>query len=96
MISQDPNTEKLVAAWNLLAELARTNQPEDFSSMFHGLIANLVGNMSEGYFERLVKIEPCERVGCNCHVVIKPVGVAYFKASREDWQTNKVEETQSE
>lgn len=49
-------------------EVAKTLPPEEFKAWFcGGLITNVVGNLPEDYWAKMMPSEPCDKVGCNCH-----------------------------
>ncbi len=49
------------------------------------MIANIVGNMSDRYWEQFRKVEPCGRPGCDCHLTIALHGTKLFELIREDF-----------
>ena len=54
---------------SLLAEIGNERNPREFQGFFMGAIfANVVGNMSDRYFEEFVKPSPCGLAGCDCHL----------------------------
>lgn len=74
-----------------LIQAARDNDPQVFKARFAALIANVVGNMSEDYWLEFVKVEPCGRAGCDCHLGVQKSGTDLFKILREDHQQYSID-----
>lgn len=54
-----------------LAEVGRDMHPQEFKAFLcGGIIANVVGNMSDDYWREFVKVEPCGLPGCDCHLQV--------------------------
>jgi hypothetical protein len=65
---------------------ARHSEAPEFKAFFcGGIITNVVANLPEDYFEQLLTIKPCGRVGCDCHLLAEPAA-NFFRAIREDHQ----------
>lgn len=80
----EKNAKKLT---ELLLTEARNMPPQEFAAFFcGGLIANVVGNMTENYWREFSKIEPCGRPGCDCHLGLMPISMKLLALLREDHQ----------
>lgn len=85
---------KLKGIYKDLLLLAKENDPQTFCAAFMGTVANVIGNLPKEYFEQMVKVEPCGRVGCDCHLGLQLHGSRLLRLLREDWENNKPEETE--
>lgn len=86
--------DKLKAIYIHFMELAQTNEPKMFVAYMMGTVANIVGNMSQEYFDEMTKVEPCGRVGCDCHLGIMDQGCKCLRLLREDWEAHKPQQTE--
>lgn len=73
--------------------VAKANEPKYFTPALMGMIATVVGLLPDEYFEKMTVIEPCGRVGCDCHLTIQPEGIRFLRAIREDFFSEKVTQT---
>ena len=70
---------------HLLRE-ARANDPQHFKAFFCGaIIANVVGNLPAEYWEKFIVRVPCDRPGCDCHLMSDPV-IEALKTVRAEHQ----------
>ena len=67
-----------------LITLASNMHPDEFRPRLSALIGNVVGNMPEEYWQEFVKIKPCGRAGCDCHLTTVKNGVEIFERLRRD------------
>jgi len=63
---------------------AQTSHPQHFRTIFASYIANVVANLPDDYWEACKKIDPCGRVGCNCHLGLVPTAMKLFDLLRQD------------
>lgn len=55
---------------SVLLKVARANGAGSFSGYFcGGIIANVIGNLTDEEFAEFNKPEPCGRTGCDCHLL---------------------------
>jgi len=74
--------------------VAQHLKPEDFTPLLiGGVLANVIGNVPMDYFERMVAVQPCGVVGCDCHLGIQASGAKFLRELRADWEENKVQKT---
>ena len=59
--------------------------PYVFKKFFLAVTGNLVGNMTEGYWEEFKECHPCEIPGCDCHIVLKH-STDCLEVTRKDYQ----------
>lgn len=85
--------ERIDAMFHDLMKMSRANEPQIFCARIIALLANVVGNLPKDYFETMAKVEPCGRVGCDCHLGLQGTGKKLLRLLREDWENNKPEET---
>ncbi len=71
------------AAYQLLM-FAGNLHPGEFQTRFASLIANIVGNLPDDYWQEFIKIKPCGRAGCGCHLTLKKHAVDLFKLLRAE------------
>ena len=69
-----------------LFNIAKVMPPQYFKTFFAGIVANVVGNMSERYWIEFSKIEPCGRAGCDCHLGVQREAQKLFDLLRADHQ----------
>ena len=62
---------------------AASSDPKAFNAFFVGLIANVIGNLPEDYFKAMMKVEPCGREGCDCHLMRRDEAI-FLEALRDD------------
>jgi hypothetical protein len=43
--------------------------PLDFQILLSSLLANVVGDIPDDYWARMVVTKPCDVPGCDCHIV---------------------------
>lgn len=67
----------------LLIDAAVQVEPGAFKARFAAMIANVVGNMSDEYWKEFVKVEPCGRAGCTCHLDVQFHATEIFKLLRK-------------
>lgn len=49
--------------------VASVNPPSEFAAWFcGGIIANVIGNLPDEYWEKMSTPVPCGRPGCDCHL----------------------------
>lgn len=73
-----------------LLGLARTSDPQHFKAYFCGaIIANVVGNLPDDYWQKLIVREPCDRAGCDCHLMSDPV-IEALKIVRADHEKHTI------
>lgn len=69
-----------------ILEVARHNEPETFSAFFcGGVIANVLGNLPEDYWQKFRQIEPCDQPGCDCHL-LRARTLPFLEMIRADYQ----------
>lgn len=67
-----------------LLPLAAKTPPPVFRAYFTGaILANIVGPMPEDYWREFVKVEPCGRAGCECHIAAAKM-IAGLQGLRDD------------
>lgn len=74
--------------------LSREVDPDAFGAILCGVMANTLGYLPQEYFDEMIKVRPCGRRGCNCHLSIQITTTKLFQALRDDWLENC--ETQSD
>lgn len=75
-----------------LADLGSRMEPQEFAAMFTGgIIANVVGNMPQNYWQEFSRVEPCGRPGCDCHLVLQPKIMKALETLRNDHMKYKPE-----
>lgn len=67
-----------------LLVVARVTPPQEFQSMLGGLIANVVGNLPDHYWEDFKRITPCDVEGCTCHLDVMPKVIEALDILRKD------------
>lgn len=68
MTQSEMETTREVTRWFMA--MARRNEPEAFAAfLIGGVIANVVGNLSEEYWQKFSECKPCGEVGCDCHLM---------------------------
>lgn len=53
----------------IFLKMAKATPPADFAALFFGgVVANVVGNLPDDYWQELVResSKPCARAGCDC------------------------------
>lgn len=62
-----------------LLNMSTILEPEDFQVFIGATIANVVGNLDEGYWQlmKACAAKPCDIPGCTCHVAASKVMDAY-------------------
>jgi uncharacterized protein (DUF983 family) len=70
-----------------LMAVARNSDPQAFKTfLLAGIVTNCLGCMSDRYFAEFIKSDPCETIGCDCHLIAakqKPMLIAM----REHWKS---------
>jgi len=72
-------------------DFAITIHPLLFRTIFASYIANVVANLPDDYWEACKVINPCGRVGCNCHLGLVPNAMKLFELLREDHKEVMIE-----
>jgi hypothetical protein len=66
--------------------VAKGVHPQSFKAWFAGFIANIVAQLPDDYWAEFIKVKPCGRVGCTCHLDVAFHGAQLFKLLREDYK----------
>jgi len=69
-----------------LLTVAQHSDPQAFKAfLMGGVLTNTVAGLPEKYFEEMVKVKPCYRQGCDCHLLAEEAHNLLTKI-REDHQ----------
>lgn len=70
-----------------LSHLIQKAEHDDGQAIFTGLMANIVGHMSDEYWAKLKADAtlPCEQPGCQCHIIQGKLFDA-LEGLREEWK----------
>ena len=83
---QLPPEEALPIIVRYLLQVAAASDPQSFKGfLMGGVLTNCVAALPEDYFDRMTKIEPCGRVGCDCHLMANEAR-NFLQSCREDHQ----------
>ena len=67
-----------------LTLVAQALHPHDFRIwLFSIVMANVVGNMPDDYWEQMMDCKPCPEAGCDCHLMARQF-MAAMNIIRED------------
>ena len=65
---------------------AALTPPAAFKARLSAMVANVIGNLPDDYWRQFIKLEPCGRPGCACHLGVQKQGVELFKLLRQEHQ----------
>lgn len=69
----------------LLESQSKEMRPANFKGFVAGaVLANLLGQMPDEYFQQFCEVLPCNESGCNC-VKVSQAATDFFKFLREDF-----------
>lgn len=68
-----------------LAYLDDHVEPQEFAVILIGIMASIVGNMSQSYWREFSRVEPCGLPGCDCHLVMRPKVMQALQVLRDDY-----------
>jgi hypothetical protein len=75
----------------MLLRFAARNDPQKFKGYFMGaivaIVANVLGNLPEHYWEQFIKAHPCNVPSCDCHRLASEVAPA-LEALRQDFKAH--------
>jgi hypothetical protein len=60
--------EHLRGITKAILTLASVLPPEDFSTLWTSIIANVSGNLPQDYWDKMADVKPCDTPGCDCHI----------------------------
>jgi len=69
-------------------KLAHKAGPERFQTFICAALSNLAGNIDEDYWARFRVTSPCEKPGCNCHILAEKVMVALEELRTDHHRTH--------
>lgn len=85
-LEQGAPEEVLPLIVRYLLEIAMNSEPQAFKSFFlGGVVTNCVAALPEDYFDEMMKIKPCGREGCDCHLMANEAR-NFLQSCREDHQ----------
>lgn len=79
-----------------ILHIAAVNSPATFRAWFcSAIITNVVGNLSDNYWQQMRICKPCKELGCDCHLIADKFMKA-LEIVREDFRTHAFKKTLAE